>query len=504
MDKKKTNLLLTASVLSTGIFLRFLFLGRRSFWCDEFLAISLGKLSLTDMKKWVMVNDAHPPFFYAIFHFLLKFTESEAGLRFLPAILGAGAVLLFCLLLKRFGEKRYFYPALVLCAISPAAVLWSQMVKSYSMLTFFSLLSTYFFFAILESRKMKNSFMWIPATVIMLYLHNYGIIIFAAQMVTLFLHKGKKPLKFFMIPVSVIILSYLPYIAGPLFSQISFVKGAAHSVTNPFLRLGYAFYYFVFGETLSPLNFILVIPGGIIFASFFIKGFFSRDGNLLKRFSVIVLAISAALFFMVAATIPQNLMHLQPFFFVIVVSGLNFKAPAGAKKVFAFLLASFLLPPLYFYYKRDASQYHDVSKLIPYREISRTINREGKGGDAVIFTEPRERRFEEFYPPYSPWDWYYKGDIPLLEINPASVKNLDRELEKIKEEHVGLWLLLNYGFTEREWNESLKNFVLKRKSVKIKEEKLLKNYSFLDILKGEEKRDYYFLELYHIKRAKNE
>jgi len=497
---KSRDKIITWVVLALGVFLRFYRLSGKSFWCDEFLAISLGRMGLREMAGWVLVNDAHPPVFYSIFHFILRFTSSEAGLRFLPAVFGAGAMLMFWLLLKRFApRKNAFLLPLALFALSPAAILWSRIVKPYSFITFFSLLSVYSFLSLGETRRLRHGLCWLLSTVILVYLHNYGAIIFAAQAITLLLRRKSMPVKSFVLPACGILLAYLPYLAGPIFSQLAFAKGAVHTVTNPFLRIAYAFYYFVFGETLSPLNLMIVIPGGAAFFFFFVMGLFRREENLLKTFSLAAFIIAAALFFGVASTIPQNLVHLQPFFYVTVVSGIYSARQARVRFMSGALLLFFLLPSVYFYYRGESLQYHDVSKLIPYREISRMIEARGKEGEAVIFTEPRERRFSSFFEPYSPWDWYYKGSLPVFEVSP-STRDSGSEMADIAGKHDGFWLLLNYGFVEPSWNRVVLDFFSKGKSVKIKEMKFVPNVSFLDVLKGKSRGRYYFLEVYHISK----
>ncbi len=268
--------------------------------------------------------------------------------------------------------------------------------------------------------------------------------------------------------------------------------------------LGYAFYYLVFGETLSPMNLKIVIPGGLLFLYFFLRGIVDWRKNLLKNFSTIVLVLSSFMFFLIPSTIPQNLVHIQPLFFIIVATGIDTIVHFNKKMIFSLLLVIAIIPSVYFYYRKECSQYHDISKLVPYRDISRIIEKEETAGEVVIFSEPRDIRFGEFFSPYSPWDWYYKGKLPLIEVSPGCVKNLETELVELDSRYAGFWLLLNYGFVAPEWNEKIKDFFLDGKSVTIKEQKLLKNYSFLQFLRERTTDEYFFLEFYHILKDRGE
>ncbi|MCM8777001.1 MAG: hypothetical protein NC905_01885 [Candidatus Omnitrophica bacterium] len=489
MELKLRNKI-TFIIISLAIFLRLFYLSQKSFWCDEFLAISLSRIpSFYDMVYRIIKYDAHPPLFYSIIRVVFQFTQSEFGLRFLPFLFGAGAVIIFYRLLMELNIKNYLLP-LSLFAFSPPAVLWSQIVKSYSTLTFFSLLSLLMLIRYKKTEKVIYTIFWIISSIFMLYLHNYGVLIIAGQIIVLWLYRKVVPLKKFSIPFLVIFLLYLPYFAGPLFSQIRFVKTAPHSVVNPFFRLGYTFFYFIFGETLSPLNFKFVIPGLLLFLVFFIRGICVKK-NFFQNFSVIVLALGIIVIFSVKATIPQNLIHLQPFFFILVASGVESIKKEKVKIIFSFLLVLNLIPSLWYYYQEDSLQYHDVSKLIPYKEIIDTIKKEEKRGEVVIINEDRETRFVEFFKPYSPWDWYYKGKLPIIEIT------TDLELKKLYNKYTGFWLILRYFSPEYQWNEDIKNFFIQSKSAKIKEWKLIKNYSFLNVLRGKGKKEYYLIEVYH-------
>lgn len=477
-------------IIMIGIIGRFILLSQKSFWCDEFLAISLSKIpDFFDMVRWVIKNDAHPPLFYSIIRVIFQFTQSEFGLRFLPFLFGAASVIIFYRLLKEADIKNYLLP-LSLFAFSPSAIMWSQIVKSYSILTFFSLLSIFMFLQYKKTYKSIYAIWWALSSIITLYLHNYGVIIIAGQII-LSLYRKELSFKKFVIPFGVILLPYLPYFTGPLFSQIAFVKSAPHSIINPFFRLIYTFFYFIFGETLSPINFKFVIPGILLFLIFFIRGLFIRK-DIIQNFSLIIIIFGFIVIFSVKATIPQNLIHLQPFFFIIVASGLENIKKENVKNLFSFILILCLTPSLWYYYAGNSLQYHDVSKLIPYRDITDTIKKEEQKGEVVIINEGRERRFAEFFEPYSPWDWYYKGILPVVEIH---TKN---DLKEIYKQYNGFWLILKYNSAEQQWNEDIKNFFIQQKSVKIKEMKLIKNYSFLDVLKGKGRKEYYFLEIYHL------
>lgn len=483
--------------------MRFFHLTAHSFWCDEFLAISLGKLRLSKMFGWVFVNDAHPPLFYTLVHYLLKLGKSEFLLRILPALFGIAALVVFYLFLKRFWKGNILLP-LALFSLSPAAILWSQILKSYSALTLFSLLSAYSFFSLKETKRPLCALGWFLSTATLLYLHNYGILVFAAEIIVA-LFSGSNLSKKIWLPTAIaIFLAYIPYLSGPIISQIHFAQGATHSVTNPFVRLAYASFYFIFGETLNPLNLKFVLPG-ILFAFFFFRGLFSRKSNDVKLFYSVLMSAGVLMIFLIPTTIPQNLIHLQPFFFLMVSASVDeFLPKRKTRLLVTFLIPLFLLPSLCYYCRGDSLQYHDVSKLIPYRQTSQEIEKTEIPGEVILFTgDSRDRRFAQFFSPYSAWDWYYRGGLPLTEINSAATNDLAGMLTKITGDYRGFWLLLQYG-SDRDWNETIKSFFFKLEQkgemVRLTENKMLRNDSFLARLRGKPEPRYYFLEIYHFRK----
>ena len=502
MIKKRTFWLLSF-IFILGIALRIYGLGKKSFWCDEFLAISLGRLSLSEMVRWIRFNDAHPPLFYLLSHFLLKVGNSETILRLLPLLFGIGSLILFYILLKRLMDDKDLILPLSIFALSPAAILWSQILKSYTILTFFTLLSVYCFFSLWKKEKFIYWICWLFSTLFCLYLHNYGFIILLIENLTVVFSKKGFPKKKWFGFQCLLIFLYLPWLAGPLFSQMEFVQHIVPSVTSPLLRLSRIFFYFTLGETIHPFSFkFTLLPLFLVFF-LFISGFYHliKKGSREKKvFFSSCLVILISLIFIVRYTIPQNLIHLQPFFILIIAEGIKKIRLIKMKIGLSIFLPLLLLPSLVYYYQGNSLQYHDVSKLAPYRQIANMIEKEGKKGEAIIFTESRDRRFKVSL---SPWDWYYWDGLPLLEINSETTSDLNERLLEIFNNYSGSWLLLNYNQRE-DWNEKIKDFFAKSdKLVKIKQKKFLKNDRFIERLRRGKSEYYYFLEIYHYQRREN-
>ncbi len=334
------------------------------------------------------------------------------------------AIPLFYVILKRWysREDRCRFLPLAFFALSPAAVLWSQMVKSYSLLTLLVLVST-------------------------------------------------------------------------------------HSITNPFLRAEYTFFYFIFGETLFPVH-PLAFTGAIIFLFFFIRGVVrvmvrTKEADPLLISAFLALSAGMLTIFMVAGTIPQNLVHLQPFFLLLVAEGTCSLRGRRLQKILPVLLVLFLLPSLVHYYRGNSRHFHDVSKLVPYRAVSRMMAETEQEKEVILFTGRRDERFAEFFPPCSPWEWYYRGRAPLVNLDPSGNGDPAPRLSEFFSAYERFWVLLHYG-DHLNWNQEVKDFFFGLREtgelVTIEELRLVPNRSFLAWLSREPKPEYHFLEVYSFQK----
>lgn len=175
-----TNFLLLLIVLVAAV-LRIYHLSFKSISIDE----SIGWLYVIEPIQRVIImtiNDVHPPLFYILHHFWIKVSgTSEAGLRSISvffAILSVGAIYH---LGKMFFDKKTGLIAAFLLALSPWHIWISQNARSNSTLLFFIILSIYTFYQILHSGQKKWFFYYTIVTLLAIYLHYFGFMMWMAQ-----------------------------------------------------------------------------------------------------------------------------------------------------------------------------------------------------------------------------------------------------------------------------------------------------------------------------------
>jgi mannosyltransferase len=180
--RRKENLhwLLLGGILLLGAALRFHALGTKGLWGDE-------------IAQAIWARDSIPGIFQArlpyvdgaldiyLTHYVLWLGRNEFVLRF-PASFFA---ILSIVLLYRVGQRMFNRESGVLAAfllaLSAYHVRYSQELRTYSLLVFLSLLSTWYFLALLRRPRARTWVAWIIATDLGLYAHLSMLFILAAQ-----------------------------------------------------------------------------------------------------------------------------------------------------------------------------------------------------------------------------------------------------------------------------------------------------------------------------------
>ncbi|MCM8805036.1 MAG: glycosyltransferase family 39 protein, partial [Candidatus Omnitrophica bacterium] len=425
---KKINFYLTL-IIFIGTFLRILNLSKHSFWCDELLAISLGKHSIKWIIDYITYKDAHPPLYYIFIHYMMKFGENEVFLRSLSLFFGVLSIPFSYILGKKFKNERTGILLSFFISLSPSLILWSQIIKSY---TFFTLLTIFSFISLLNLIEQKNK-RWIIfftlINILLLYAHNLSFIVILIEFFTLLTLK-----KFnfdFFISFLITFLFYIPWLIRIPY-QLIFTLGIRRPIPT-ILRFPYTLFYFFFGETINPFNFKILLPLFIVYLLIFIKNFkklFLLEKE--KKFLMTASLIFPLIFIFFPSTVPQNLIPFSIFWFLLfslLIENLS------VKNILLYFPYLSLIPSLFFYYTDNISQYHDTSKLIPYREIYEEIQEIEIEGDLIITTEKIDKDI------FAPIQWYYKGKNQVVGIE----KEEDLEnIEMILKDKKRIFLTLDF------------------------------------------------------------
>ncbi|MDD3925677.1 MAG: glycosyltransferase family 39 protein [bacterium] len=129
--------LLLITVLAAVI--RLLTMQNMSVWFDEAVSLLIARNSVWQIVTGAPGVTVNPPLYYVLLHLWNQVAGGETGGRLLSILFGlAGVITVYLLALRLMGRKIALLTALIF-AVSPFQVYYSQELRMYSLLTFFSL-----------------------------------------------------------------------------------------------------------------------------------------------------------------------------------------------------------------------------------------------------------------------------------------------------------------------------------------------------------------------------
>jgi mannosyltransferase len=152
------------AIVALGAVLRFYRLGAQSLWIDEILTIHAANLGEALRFPDVFWN-IQGPLHATIIHGIAIFSTSEAVFRSVSALFGVALIPIVYLLGSDLADRRTGLFAALFAALSPFAIWYSQEVRNYSMLIFFSGVSTLVVWRLME-RKGRGWALYIAAIVL--------------------------------------------------------------------------------------------------------------------------------------------------------------------------------------------------------------------------------------------------------------------------------------------------------------------------------------------------
>ena len=143
--QKHKNTLIFLSILLLAFVLRLFYLSHESIWLDEGISIAMAKLNFAQLIDKSVI-DSFPPLYYLLLHYwMLLLGDSELSVRFLSLVFGLASIVVSYQLTKYLWQEKVALITAFLLAISVFHIEYAQEARMYSLLTFLSVSSFYFF-----------------------------------------------------------------------------------------------------------------------------------------------------------------------------------------------------------------------------------------------------------------------------------------------------------------------------------------------------------------------
>ena len=221
-----TPAVLLALILLLGAALRFYDLGAESYIVDEMSTVIKSQQSIPQMITSGRLDQ--PPAYYVPFHFWVElFGTNEVSTRSFSALAGIGSIALVYLIGCELFAKPVGLLSAFLMAVTEFQISYSQEAQFYSSFELVTLFSFFFLILALRTRKIIHYFFYVLASIIMVYVHTYGIFILIAQNLFFFIQaiKRKTAISTWLTCQALIALFLLPYLL-PLLFGASGIRGA--------------------------------------------------------------------------------------------------------------------------------------------------------------------------------------------------------------------------------------------------------------------------------------
>lgn len=194
MDGRKEKIFFIAIIL-IGIGFNLFLSAYASFWIDESMVLNLSYENNAKIISELLTKEAHPPIYY----FLIKatriiFGDKESYFRLISSLFFVLTGIYIFLLGRAVGGKSTGFVSLAAWSSSYFLLFYSKQARPYSMLAFLSVASFYYFYRLLKDSGRKNIFLYLLFTAVGLYTNYWFILLFAAQLIILFItdRKNKK------------------------------------------------------------------------------------------------------------------------------------------------------------------------------------------------------------------------------------------------------------------------------------------------------------------------
>jgi 4-amino-4-deoxy-L-arabinose transferase-like glycosyltransferase len=396
-----------------GLFLRFYNLGYNSLWLDEASTYTISVKSLADIWQTTASGEFNPPLFYWIEHVMLMLGNSEAILRFVPAMVGVLTIPLIYFVGKEFMDRNVGIISAAVFTFSPFLIDYSQEARAYSMMLFFVAFAMIFYLKALKDNRIRNWVLFGLLSALAFWSHFYAfaiiasLVLFALAAQVMDIRRNMR--KIGMVVLSAVVFSVvcLPLIivAIPLFasrtaSAPTFGIEGFDVIYQTFLQVA------GFNELVMYLLLLLFIAG--IVQAFLID---RNKGWFLVSLTVLTFVISTFLSYRMPM-VPRYLIFFAAIFFVGVAVSyrLVYSLVNNRGVVYGFLVVMVILnaPVLAGYYSGYTKD--------DWRGFSAQMQHTAKQGDFVVLV-----------PGYiaQPFDYYYTNSTSgTIEFGATTAKDL--------------------------------------------------------------------------------
>ncbi len=178
----RSALLLLALITLIGLVFRLHLLGEKSLWSDEAASITFASLSWKKFLTTMRYGEGNMVLFYVLLRGWMHLGDSEFVLRCLPVLSGVATIPAVYQLGNRFLSRYTGLAGAAVLALHSYHFRFSQELRSYSLLLFLLVLSSYLFLAAVESPHRKGIWLaYVLMSALAIYAHAFAVLVLVSQ-----------------------------------------------------------------------------------------------------------------------------------------------------------------------------------------------------------------------------------------------------------------------------------------------------------------------------------
>jgi uncharacterized membrane protein len=385
------ELLVLAVITTAAAVLRFHALAAKTFWFDEGVSVAIARLDWHNFLRILWRREANMSLYYLLLHPWLYFGNSEAFVRGLSVVFALLTVPAIYFLGRRLFDSRAGLIAAALLSVNAYHVRYSQEARSYSLMVFLCVLSSFYFLKALEDPSRANRFAYVLTSALAIYAHFFaGLLVLTQRFSLRFLDRERVPDNFnkdwwkVVVAVSPIAIFVATTGAGPLrwiqrpgFNDL--LEFALHLTgNNRLLLLAYVL------ACIPALILVLRRPGRVCWETW--------RYDLLLLWPVFPVFLTVAVSFARPLFVQRYFIFCLPALFLLGACGMTRLRPSWLIAPVLLVFLALSLQSTFAYYQQDFDLERD-----DWRAASQYVFTHALAGDAVLFHIAMGRMPYEYY-----------------------------------------------------------------------------------------------------------
>ncbi len=393
---KPTRQAIACGILLLGSLLLLHQLDAKSLWVDELFSVKISAQSdVESVVKSVVLEERRPPLYHLALHLWIGiFGTADFPLRFLSVVFGVFSLALALRIGRIHSSDSNGLLTAYFMALSPTFVLYSRMIRYYSLVTFLGLLSSLFF---LELSRRRTACCWIGyllSSALLIYTDYSALSLIIGQNVVVLLRwiRDRGQARQWALSQLLLLMFFLPWLptmtthasGGGL--EADFARGAFGYL----LKLAYGPFSFAVGETIFPWHPAAMIAVVVVLALFGVgMGRFARERYdpspivfVFIPFGFTIFLLSNIATDITFLNVASRTLFAVPFFYLVVAAGLLWIRSKRQRTLLLVAVTVVWSYSLYNYYTNE--QFHNPIYVIPAREMSAQVENALQPGDVIV------------------------------------------------------------------------------------------------------------------------